>query len=85
MQYDPCYHLACDTFAGTGDGPGATAPGLALKALDEMSDATAHAVLFFSRTKVDVAQTAASAATRSANAARAEVDFPDHDAARVGE
>lgn len=85
VQYDPCYHLACDTFAGTGDGPGATAPGLALKALDEMSDATAHAVLFFSRTKVDVAQTAASAATRSANAARAEVDFPDHDAARVGE
>ena len=27
-QLDPCYHAACDTFAGTGDGPGATAPGL---------------------------------------------------------
>ena len=58
-QYDPCYHLACDTLAGTGSGAGATAPGLALKALDEMSDAAAHAILFFSRTKVDVAQTAA--------------------------
>ena len=23
-QYDPCYHIACDTFAGTGSGPGST-------------------------------------------------------------
>jgi Zn-dependent M28 family amino/carboxypeptidase len=56
-QLDPCYHAACDTFAGTGDGPGAAAPGLALVALDEMSDAAAHAVLFFSKTKVDVRNT----------------------------
>jgi Zn-dependent M28 family amino/carboxypeptidase len=56
-QFDPCYHIACDTFAGTGDGPDATAPGLALVALDQMSDATAHAVLFFSKTKVDVRNT----------------------------
>ena len=48
-QYDPCYHLACVTFAGTGDGSGSTAPGLGLKALDEMSDAVAHAVLLFSK------------------------------------
>lgn len=37
-QYDPCYHLACDTFANT-----------ALSGLDEMSDAAAHAVLLFSK------------------------------------
>ncbi len=42
-QYDPCYHLACDTFAGTGTP-------LALQALDEMSDAAAHAVLTFAMT-----------------------------------
>jgi Zn-dependent M28 family amino/carboxypeptidase len=56
-QFDPCYHEACDTFAGTGDGQGATPPGLGVQALDEMSDAVAHAVLFFSRTKVDVRNT----------------------------
>jgi hypothetical protein len=56
-QLDPCYHMACDTFAGTGDGPDATAPGLGLVALDQMSDAVAHAVLFFSKTKVDVRNT----------------------------
>ncbi len=53
-QLDPCYHAACDTFAGTG---GATAPGLGLRALDEMSDAAAHTVLFFSKTKVNVRNT----------------------------
>jgi Zn-dependent M28 family amino/carboxypeptidase len=56
-QLDPCYHAACDTFVGTGAGSGATAPGLALVALDQMSDAAAHAVLFFSKTKVDVRNT----------------------------
>jgi Zn-dependent M28 family amino/carboxypeptidase len=56
-QLDPCYHAACDTFAGTGSGPGATAPGLGLVALDRMSDAAAHTVLFFSKTKVDVRNT----------------------------
>jgi hypothetical protein len=56
-QLDPCYHAACDTFAGTGDGPGATAPALGLVALDQMSDAAAHTGLFFSKTKVDVRNT----------------------------
>jgi Zn-dependent M28 family amino/carboxypeptidase len=56
-QLDPCYHAPCDTFAGTGSGPGATAPGLGLVALDQMSDATAHAILFFSKTKADVRNT----------------------------
>lgn len=38
-QYDPCYHLACDTFDN-----------ISLEALDQMSDATAHAVLTFALT-----------------------------------
>ena len=44
-QYDPCYHLACDTFAGTGLGT----PWVGLTALDQMSDAAAHATLLFSK------------------------------------
>jgi Zn-dependent M28 family amino/carboxypeptidase len=38
QQYDPCYHQACDTFANNND-----------TALDQMSDAVAHAVLLFSK------------------------------------
>jgi Zn-dependent M28 family amino/carboxypeptidase len=42
-QYDPCYHLACDTFANTSN-----------TAIDQMSDATAHAVLTFAMTTSSV-------------------------------
>lgn len=38
-QYDPCYHLACDTFDN-----------ISLEALDQNSDAVAHAVLTFAET-----------------------------------
>ncbi|MDH3376568.1 MAG: M28 family metallopeptidase [Gammaproteobacteria bacterium] len=38
-QYDPCYHLACDTFDN-----------ISLEALDQMSDAVAHSVLTFAMT-----------------------------------
>lgn len=38
-QYDPCYHLACDTFDN-----------ISLQALDEMSDAVAHSVMTFAMT-----------------------------------
>jgi Zn-dependent M28 family amino/carboxypeptidase len=38
-QYDPCYHEDCDTFANNSD-----------TALDQMSDAAAHAVLTFAMT-----------------------------------
>ena len=51
QQYDPCYHLACDTFAGTGGG---TAPGLGLQALDVNSDAIAYAVLQYAMSTSDV-------------------------------
>jgi Zn-dependent M28 family amino/carboxypeptidase len=40
QQFDPCYHLACDTFANNSS-----------VALDQMSDAVAHAVLHFSKRK----------------------------------
>jgi len=50
-QYDPCYHLACDTFAGTGGG---TAPGLGLTALDVNSDAIAYSVLQYAMNTADV-------------------------------
>ena len=39
QAYDPCYHQACDTFDN-----------ISLEALDQMSDAAAHAVLTFAET-----------------------------------
>jgi Zn-dependent M28 family amino/carboxypeptidase len=42
-QYDPCYHLACDTFDN-----------ISLEALDQMSDAAAHSVLTFAMTTSSV-------------------------------
>jgi Zn-dependent M28 family amino/carboxypeptidase len=38
VAYDPCYHLACDTFANNSNA-----------ALDEMGDAAAHTLLTFAR------------------------------------
>jgi len=78
LAYDPCYHLACDTFAGTGSGAGATSPGLAIKALDEMSDAVAHAVLFMSKTKVDLAVTATAATRTSGSPVKADFPSDEH-------
>jgi Zn-dependent M28 family amino/carboxypeptidase len=42
-QYDPCYHIACDTFDN-----------ISLEALDQMSDAAAHSVLTFAETTSSV-------------------------------
>ncbi|WP_273427550.1 M20/M25/M40 family metallo-hydrolase [Marinobacter sp.] len=42
-QYDPCYHLACDTFDN-----------ISLEVLDQMSDAVAHSVLTFAMTTSSV-------------------------------
>ena len=41
--YDPCYHLACDTYDNNND-----------EALDQMSDAAAHAVFTFAMTSSSV-------------------------------
>jgi aminopeptidase Y len=43
QQYDPCYHLACDTFANNND-----------SALDVNSDAVAYAVLQYAMNTADV-------------------------------
>ena len=42
-QYDPCYHLACDTFDN-----------VSLEALDVNSDAVAYAVLQFAMSTEDI-------------------------------
>jgi Zn-dependent M28 family amino/carboxypeptidase len=42
-QYDPCYHLACDTYDN-----------ISLQALDQMSDAAAHAIYTFAMTTSSV-------------------------------
>jgi Zn-dependent M28 family amino/carboxypeptidase len=69
-QYDPCYHLACDTYAGTNTS-------YARKGLDEMSDAAAHVVLTLSRVKVDVRQTEAVAALRTSGSRVADSPGPE--------
>jgi Zn-dependent M28 family amino/carboxypeptidase len=71
QPYDPCYHLACDTFANNSN-----------TGLDQMSDAVAHAVLIMSKVKVDISMSAASAALRSAASGSGTVDagpHPDHE------
>ncbi|MGH9176451.1 MAG: M28 family peptidase, partial [Vicinamibacterales bacterium] len=42
IAYDPCYHQACDTFANTSE-----------TGLDQMADAAAHSVLYFSKFNFD--------------------------------
>ena len=54
-QYDPCYHLACDTYANND-----------LTGLDQMADAVAHAVLFFANTKSNVDANPAAASAHAA-------------------
>jgi Zn-dependent M28 family amino/carboxypeptidase len=56
--YDPCYHLACDTYANNNN-----------TALDQMSDAVAHAVLLFSKRNFDKNPLVDPAAVSSAGAA----------------
>ena len=71
VAYDPCYHLACDTFANNNN-----------TGLDQMSDAAAHAVLTMSRLKVDITVSTASVSRLAGGAATSGVDegpHPDHD------
>ncbi|HXW52714.1 MAG TPA: M28 family peptidase [Myxococcota bacterium] len=45
--FDPCYHRSCDDFTHTG---GSDTYALALKSLDELSDAAAHSLFYLSNT-----------------------------------
>ena len=65
-QYDPCYHLACDTYANNSN-----------TGLDQMSDAAAHVALTLSRVKVDVRQTEAAAALRTSGSRVVDSPGPD--------
>jgi Zn-dependent M28 family amino/carboxypeptidase len=55
IAYDPCYHQACDTFANNSD-----------TGLDQMSDATAHAVITFANSTAGVRTAPATAGARVA-------------------
>ena len=65
--YDPCYHLACDTFDN-----------VSLVGLDQMSDAIAHATLTYAMTTSSVNGTAKA----SSKAAGYDPVFTGHRAAR---
>jgi Zn-dependent M28 family amino/carboxypeptidase len=73
QQYDPCYHLACDTFSGTDTQ-------LALRGLDQMSDAVAHSVLLFSKRNFDRQPLASSAPALSARSALTSDISHNHEA-----
>lgn len=49
--FDPCYHQACDDFFHTGGSPDFS---LALKSLDELSDAAAHAIVRLGTTQENI-------------------------------
>jgi Zn-dependent M28 family amino/carboxypeptidase len=59
IAHDPCYHRACDTLGN-----------LSTTALDQMSDAAAHATLLFAMTKSSVNGT-----DNAANAAKENMEF----------
>ena len=59
VAYDPCYHQACDTIAN-----------LNATALDQMSDAIAHATLVFAMTNSSVSGT-----DRASNTAKEKMQF----------
>jgi Zn-dependent M28 family amino/carboxypeptidase len=66
VQYDPCYHLACDTYANNNSA-----------ALEEMSDAAAHVILTLSRVKVDDFVTTSVAAARTSGSLVSEPTHSD--------
>ena len=63
VAYDPCYHQACDTFAN-----------VSLTALDQMSDAIAHATLIYAMTTSDVNGTGKASSTAEGD----DAEFSGH-------
>ncbi len=60
LAYDPCYHQACDTFAN-----------LSTRALNQMSDAVAHAMWTLAQSKSPVTTPQSGKAAKAAKAGRA--------------
>jgi Zn-dependent M28 family amino/carboxypeptidase len=54
LQYDPCYHLACDTFSN-----------VSRKAINQMSDATTHSIWTLARSESPITQFQGAKATAS--------------------
>lgn len=82
-QFDPCYHLACDSLTPVADGADAALydelsdsydleGNVNMDALEEMSDAVAHATLEFAMTTADAS--GAGQASDTATKATAEAD-----------
>ena len=61
LAYDPCYHQACDTFFN-----------LSYPALDQMSDAAAHATWTLARSRSPVTSAQAAAASKAKKAKRSK-------------
>ena len=64
--FDPCYHLGCDDFGNISD-----------VALDQMSDAAAHATITLAQSDIPDRAAAPAAAARFAARAGAPSDIPD--------
>ena len=60
MAYDPCYHQACDTIDN-----------LSAVALDQMSDAIAHATLLYAMTR----SSAVNGTDKASNKAKENMEF----------
>jgi Zn-dependent M28 family amino/carboxypeptidase len=64
LQYDPCYHQACDTFSN-----------VSRKAINQMSDATAHSIWTLARSNSPITQfQGAKAKVSKAKASRAKAN-----------
>ena len=69
LAYDPCYHQACDDFDNTNE-----------QGLDEMSDAAAHSVYTFARTKEEVTNGGSLKPGRNGTPPAADSPGPGNDA-----
>ena len=64
--FDPCYHLGCDDFGNIND-----------VALDQMSDAAAHATITLAQSDIPDRAAAPTPAARTAARAGAPSDIPE--------
>jgi Zn-dependent M28 family amino/carboxypeptidase len=69
VQYDPCYHLACDTYDN-----------ISLTALDTNTDAAAHLTLLYSKRNFDLNPLAPASAGASTGGSTGGGGHDDHEA-----